>query len=110
MIRFGTLLGPERRLLHERLPMRIALLGLVLLAGSARADDLPPGAVLRIGSSALRHQNQLRQVAWSHDGKRLISSSDYERVKVWDPATGKLLASFPAHFHEVAFALAGNIL
>lgn len=86
--------------------MRIAFVCLIVLATAARADELPLGAVLRIGSSGLRHNTQVMQAAWSPDGKRLASAAASERVKIWEPRTGRLIASLPAANHEVTLAWA----
>src|SRR5262245_52937863 len=81
---------------QDRIPMRSALVCLIVLGTAVRAEDLPPGAVLRIGSPALRHNTRLLQVAWSPDGKRLASAAVDEGVKVWEPETGRHVASLPA--------------
>lgn len=74
-----------------------ASLVLALLAGVARGeevktdlygDPLPPGAVARLGTVRLRHVNA--EVAFSKDGKRLVSCNYKGRVRIWDAATGKL--------------------
>ncbi len=86
--------------------MRVALVGLALVSVAARADELPPGAILRIGSPALRHRSQVQQVAWSPDGKRLASAALDERIKVWEPGTGRPIAALTSSFHEMAIAWA----
>jgi WD40 repeat protein len=50
-------------------------------------DPLPPGAVARLGTIRLRHLGA--EMAFSADGKRLISCDDEGEVRVWDVATGK---------------------
>jgi WD40 repeat protein len=52
-------------------------------------DPLPPGAVARLGTIRLRHFGAA--VAFSKDGKHLISCDRYGEVHVWDTATGRLL-------------------
>ncbi len=52
-------------------------------------DPLPPGAVLRMGTIRLRHADA--DVAFSKDGKQLISCGTDGTVRVWDVADGKLL-------------------
>src|SRR5262249_2738832 len=73
---------------------RATLICLVLLPSAAlamageRAADLPPGALARIGSSALRHGSAITAVAFSADGKLLASSDNDRSVRLWDPSTG----------------------
>ncbi|MFO0807749.1 MAG: WD40 repeat domain-containing protein [Gemmataceae bacterium] len=71
---------------------------LLLLAGlAAPPAGLPAGAVDRIGSPFLRHTSPVAAVAFSPDGKRLASGSNYggidPAVKVWDADTGAELWS-----------------
>jgi WD40 repeat protein len=56
----------------------------------AHGDPLPPGAVARIGTVRLRHGNTVSSVAFSPDGKRLVST-DWQTVAVWDVRTGRTL-------------------
>jgi WD40 repeat protein len=53
-------------------------------------DPLPPGAVARLGTIRLRHVGG-NAVAFSKDGKRLISCDIGCEVRVWDVATGRLV-------------------
>jgi RNA polymerase sigma factor (sigma-70 family) len=55
---------------------------------------LPPGALMRIGSSRMRHAGFVYTVAFAPDGKSLASGS-VDGVRVWETATGKLLRHFP---------------
>lgn len=66
------------------------------LAGVSRAaekdrygDALPPGAIARLGTPRLGQSSVIRQVAYSPDGKTLVSAS--KSIRVWDAATGRLL-------------------
>lgn len=52
-------------------------------------DPLPPGAVARLGTIRLRHERA--DVAFSKDGKQLISGGCDGELRVWDVATGRLL-------------------
>jgi RNA polymerase sigma factor (sigma-70 family) len=58
-------------------------------------DPLPPGAIARMGAIRLRHIKDATSVAFSPDGKFLITASDYNRtIILWDAATGKELRRF----------------
>jgi WD40 repeat protein len=52
-------------------------------------DPLPPGAVARLGTMRLRHAGAA--LAFSADGKRLISCGCDGEVRVWDAANGALV-------------------
>jgi WD40 repeat protein/beta-lactamase regulating signal transducer with metallopeptidase domain len=55
-------------------------------------DPLPPGAAARMGTIRLRHPSDLKAVAVSPDGKTVAAAGG--DVRLWDAATGKLLASW----------------
>jgi WD40 repeat protein len=51
-------------------------------------DPLPPGAIARLGTLRFRHLGGAQRVAWSPDGKALVSISVSDVIQ-WDIATGK---------------------
>jgi WD40 repeat protein len=58
---------------------------------------LPPGAIARLGSLRLRHESEVRSIAFSPDGKKIASVARYDDlVRIWDPGSGKLLHEFHA--------------
>jgi WD40 repeat protein len=90
---------------QDIIPMRFAPIWLLVLSTAVRADELPPGAVLRLGNPAFRHNSLLKHVAWSPDGKWLASvGGNDERIKVWETRTGKQVASLLARYHEITMA------
>ena len=59
-------------------------------------DPLPPGAVARLGTERLRHAGYLRGIAFTPDGKSLVSAA-MDGVRVWEAATGRPLHKFAAY-------------
>jgi hypothetical protein len=48
-----------------------------------------------------QHGGYVSSVSWSPDGKTLASGSEDKTVKLWEAATGKLLATFEGHTDPV---------
>jgi WD40 repeat protein len=68
---------------------------------------LPPGAIARLGSVRLRHEDEVRAVAFSPDGKKIASvPQGGSRIRVWNTTTGKLLREIdaPGIFSRKIFA------
>ncbi len=64
-------------------------------AGKAVADPLPPGAVLRLGSTRLRPGGSVKLLAFSADNTKLASWSNVlyvgKSLCIWDVKSGRLL-------------------
>jgi RNA polymerase sigma factor (sigma-70 family) len=58
---------------------------------------LPPRATARLGTSRFRHAHVVPCVAYSPDGKALISGAHTGTIRVWEPATGKELRVITGH-------------
>jgi RNA polymerase sigma factor (sigma-70 family) len=54
-------------------------------------DPLPPGALARLGTIRLRHQDGVRAAVFSGDGRMLIAGEYSGLIVCWDAATGKEL-------------------
>jgi WD40 repeat protein len=84
------------QLLRLVLAANVLLLFLPPVLPADRHDDpLPAGAVMRLGSGRFRHVGPVHFVAFSPDGKLLLSSMGDGIYHVWDRATGRLLHRFP---------------
>jgi hypothetical protein len=74
--------GPREPKAEERKP-RVDLLG----------DPLPEGVVARMGSGRMRHPFSFRKMAFSPDGKSIVSGAA-GGIRIWDAATGRLRRRF----------------
>src|SRR5262249_32705397 len=57
-------------------------------------DPLPEGAIARMGTVRFQHGRLVSSVAFSRDGKTLLSGSYDGTVRLWDRDTGKELRRF----------------
>jgi WD40 repeat protein len=71
--------------------------------GRARVYDLVKGAVLKdIIAHTQKGETEIYCVAWSPDGKQIVTGSRDHSLKIWDVASGKLVRELKA-FKEKAF-------
>src|SRR5262249_18298859 len=90
-----------KRSASEKKVMLLPSLSLLLVlpaaepAVDAHGDPLPPGAVARLGTTRFRHSDEIIGATFSTDGKRLISASRRDGIRIWDRDTGKLLQTAP---------------
>ena len=84
-------------------------------AEAARADrygdPLPPGAVMRLGTVRFRHATdryaqRTPALVYSPDGKTLATVGEAGKIRLWDAATGKAIASFQQGDKRIISALA----
>ena len=75
-------------------------------------DPLPAHALMRIGTTRLRpnvdNGGRIEAMAFTKDGKRLVTMNDYTGGKVWDTVTGKKILAFgvkPASLGGTRYAL-----
>jgi WD40 repeat protein len=56
------------------------------------------------------HVGPVTALAYSKDGKILVTAGEDQTVRLWDPATGKVLATFQKVSAPIALSRKGNIL
>ncbi len=56
-----------------------------------QGDPLPDGAVARLGTSRFNHGIDIQAIAYTPDGKGLVSFGRDGRVHVWESSTGRLM-------------------
>ena len=54
-------------------------------------DPLPTGALMRLGTSRYRQGSPIYRIAYTPDGKSLVTDGDDGKLRVWDPATGRVI-------------------
>ena len=74
------------------IPLLILLIAVTAAAEPPRLDrhrdPLPPGALARLGTMRLRHGGPITGLAYTPDGKTLISSAEYDLIRLWDSRIG----------------------
>jgi WD40 repeat protein len=57
-------------------------------------DPLPPGALARLGTIRWRHAAPITYVAFTPDGKAVLTASQDNVIRLWDRGTGKEIRRF----------------
>src|SRR5262249_17049991 len=73
---------------------RLSFLLLLVVALPARSDELPPGAVLRLGSLRWRASSSIALTAFRTGGRELLTVGNDRIAAVWDVETGRELRRF----------------
>src|SRR5262249_14493055 len=60
--------------------------------GDSSADPLPPGVVRRLGTGRFRHSGWHKELAFTPDGKMLLTKSESSSLRFWETTTGRRLA------------------
>lgn len=74
-------------------------------------DPLPPLARQRLGTTRFRHAGEIIAVAFAPDGRSIATLGRDDVLSLWETASGKSLASFPApDGMAIAFGEGGKVL
>ena len=78
----------------------------------AAQEPLPDGCLLCLGSTRLRHDSPIRSIAFSPDGKYLVSASEYGSVRLWAMPGGRPVRSFafPDRIFAIAISTEANLV
>jgi WD40 repeat protein len=85
------------------------LLALVVSLFSCRwagADPLPAGVIARLGQPPIQHNSEITSLAFSQDGKTLLSGSMDLTFSFWDLATGQELRRIDFHKYGTTYTSA----
>jgi WD40 repeat protein len=105
--------GKERRLLAEAGEQVVFLpdgKSIVSNNGSLQRWDVATGKPLWPDTFAWGHADRVGTLAFSKDGKRLVSGSDDGTVRLWDTTTGKPLHTWRAHQAARVFPFGGGTM
>ena len=69
-------------------------------------DSLPEGAVARMGTVRLRQRQGAMGVAFSPDGKKLVSTGWGDSIRLWDVRSGRMVRRFRGTERNGTFAVA----
>ncbi len=76
-------------------------------------DPLPEGALVRLGTTRLRHEQAIQCLAFSPDGKTLLTGGYSRNLVYWDRATGKEIKRVlvgPHGISSIQFSANGKVL
>jgi RNA polymerase sigma factor (sigma-70 family) len=63
-------------------------------------DQLPPGALARMGTIRFRHGDTISSIALSPNDRTLLTASRDHTVRLWDVATGREVRRFSGHENQ----------
>jgi RNA polymerase sigma factor (sigma-70 family) len=75
-------------------------------------DPLPPGALARLGTMRLRHNGGIGSLAFTPDGKGLLTAGGDNFPRLWEVPTGKLIREFtsiPKPYQKLIHLQNGNL-
>jgi RNA polymerase sigma factor (sigma-70 family) len=66
-------------------------------------DPLPPGAAMRLGTVRFRQDRSINHIAYSPDGRVLVTDDSGRFFQLWDPKTGKKLRQIDSGLERVRY-------
>lgn len=66
-------------------------------------DPLPPGAVMRLGSLRFRNERGINHIAYSPDGRLLVTDDRRRFFQLWDPKTGQKLRRIDSGLEDTRY-------
>src|SRR5215218_7694176 len=98
-IGFGSVVYPRavrEASREEVMTVRLVAVVAVLAGGATARADLPPGAVLRLAADRLwAGSNGFASVAFTPDGRHILTCGTPAGVDVWDATTGRPVRRLP---------------
>ena len=82
-------------------------------SGNGRISLWNPHELVTVSKNLRGHKSWIDSLAWSPDGRRLLSASGDKTVRMWDPIKGKQLGIIEGHTEQVravAFSADGGLL
>src|SRR5216683_6903417 len=100
-------------MIHSRWLIPPVVLLVPFAFATAQHDDnlgapLPPGPMMRLGTSRFRYAGQIYSIAYSSDGRQIVTGNAGHRALnsdssliVWDAVSGREIRAFEKHAHVV---------
>lgn len=63
-------------------------------AAASKTTDLPPGATARLGSAQFRHGEAVFFIAYTTDGKHIVTAGRDHTIRLWERETGREVREF----------------
>ncbi len=97
---FGSLTRHLSALVRRGLTASASIVLLLLTMASSGMSEEPANKSA-VASSEMPHSNPVTSVAFSPNGKLLITGSEDNSLKLWDVATGRVIRTFVGHSNWV---------
>src|SRR6266702_2319742 len=65
-------------------------------------EQEPPPSGFKLQHTLRGHTEEIRQIAWSPDGRLLASGSNDQTVRLWDVATGRQIRALEGHTDDIS--------